>query len=118
MPAPGTAFYRHDHVYFVLSQPNAFGKVLCVNLTTLDDECIDNECTLDDSEYSWIKPKHPTAVAFSRAAIWDAALIDQCLQDGTLGQPNPSTVPGPTVAKVVALAKQSVQLTPKQMAFL
>lgn len=109
----GTAFYRHDHPYFVISDPASNdGKVLCVNLTTFDEDCIDNECHLDRTDYAWIKPNHPTVVAFSRAQVWDGSKIDHCLQDGTLQPVNPPIVPAATVAKVVAIAKTSLELSP------
>jgi hypothetical protein len=115
----GTAFYREGHPFFVISDPAANGgKVLCVNLTTLDEDCVDDECILDENDYAWIKPNHPTVVAFSRARVWDAALIDQCLQNGYLHAPNPPVVPAATVAKVVTIGQNARELSPDHRAFL
>ena len=115
----GTAFYRHEHVYFVISDPGAnAGQVLCVNLTTMDTECVDDECQLDENDYAWIHAGHPTVVAFSRAAVWPSATIDQCLQNGQLHAPNPPIVPAAAVAKVVAAAQNSVQLSAAAKAML
>jgi hypothetical protein len=119
VPARGTAFFRHGHPYFVISDPAANnGKVLCVNLTTLDEDCVDDECLLDQNDYAWIQPGHPTAVAFSRAQVWDGNKIDLCLQRGLLQPANPPIVPAQTVAKVVAAAKTSRELSPAMRAML
>ena len=63
----GSAFIWDGHIWFVLSDPKANrGEVLCVNLTSLDEECPDDECFLDHSDYGWIETNHVTAVAFLR----------------------------------------------------
>jgi hypothetical protein len=109
--ALGTAFFRLEHVYFVLSDPTPQGKVLCVNFTTLDDECIDDECPVDYTDYAWIQVGHPTTIAFSKSLVLKSALIDKCLKDGTLQAPNPPIVPAATVAKVAAVGKTSRELS-------
>ena len=115
----GCAFYRHEHPHFVISDPAANGgKVLCVNLTTFDDECPDDECILDVDDFAWIKPAHPTVVAFSKAKIWDAVKIDACLKAGELHPVNPPVVPANTIAKVVAAAKFSRELSRDHKAML
>jgi hypothetical protein len=53
----------------VISNPDQNGKVLCVNLTSFDEECVDDECLLDENDYAWIEAGHPTAVAFSKALV-------------------------------------------------
>jgi hypothetical protein len=65
-----------------------------------------------------IKPNHPTTVAFSRARVWDAVKIDQCLQNGLLHPANPPVVPANTVAKVVAIAKHARELSAEKRAML
>ena len=117
MVALGTAFYRHGHPYFIISDPaKNDGKVLCVNLTTVDEDCIDDECILNENDYAWIEVGHPTSVAFSKAVVWDSALIDQCLQDGKLIAANPPIVSATTVAKVAGIAKNSRELSPAMRA--
>ena len=96
--AIGTAFVWDNHVWFVLSAPDLRGQVLCVNLTTLDEECPDDECILSEADYAWIG--HSTAVAFSRARLWDAAKIGAALAGGALERPQPNTIPWATVEKV------------------
>ena len=115
----GSAFFRAGHPFFVLSDPalNA-GKVLCVNLTTLDDECADDECILDENDYAWIKPNHPTAVAFSRARVWDVTKLEYCLETGFLKPAHPPIVPAATIEKVLAVAKTARELSPDQKALL
>jgi len=111
--AVGCAFRvpGQGHVWFVLSAADASGKILCVNLTTLDDECPDDECILMHVDYEWIEENHPTAVAFSRAKLWDEAKLDQALANGLLNQPNPPALLPATIAKVQAAAKTSYQLS-------
>lgn len=111
--ALGTAFYRLGHVYFVLSAPTPEGKVLCVNFTTLDDDCIDDECPVNSNDYAWIQPGHPTTIAFSKSLVLDSALIDQCLKNGNLQPPNPPVVPAATCAKVALIGKISRELSPE-----
>lgn len=119
MIAVGTAFFYKNHAFFVISDPAAnSGDVLCVNLTTCDEECVDDECLLDHIDYAWIEVGHRTAVAFSRAQIFKAANIDQCLQSGLLKAVNPPVVPAATVAKVVAIAKTARELSRNKKAML
>jgi hypothetical protein len=92
------------------------GGVLCVSLTTLDDECADDECVLDSSDYAWIK--HPTAVAFSFARIWDVQNIESALQRGLLKVAHPPHLPEITFAKIRAAAKTSIYLDAEQKALL
>ena len=96
--AIGTAFVWDKHVWFVLSAPNPHGQVLCVNLTTLDEECVDDECILSQADFSWIE--HRTAVAFSRAKLWPAKKISEAIASGALERPRPNAVPLATVEKV------------------
>jgi hypothetical protein len=81
-----------------------------VNLTTLDDECPDDECVLGNADYAWIRPNHPTAVAFSRARIWDLAKLEAAIKSGLIKIPHPDMVPNATVLKVAAIAVKSVEL--------
>jgi len=77
----GTTFIRSGHIWFNLTEPKKHdSSVLCVNFTTLDDECPDDECQILPSEYKWIENNHPTVIAFSRARIWDAEKIKSCLE--------------------------------------
>ena len=87
------------------------GKVVCVNLTTLDNECVDDECILDDHDYSWIKPNHPTAVAFSFAQSYDVVKIEQAFKNGILKSAVPNVVPAATLAKVRAIAANARELS-------
>lgn len=115
----GATFYRVGHPWIVVSDPqHPSGKVLCVNLTTLDEECPDDECILDNSDYAWIEVNHPTAVAFSRARIWSVAKLDGCIQSGYLKRANPPVVPAATLAKIVSAAKISRELGANHKALL
>jgi hypothetical protein len=105
----GDTFIWDGHVWFVLSNPNAEGKSLCVNLTTLDEECIDDECLLETTDYGWIR--HTTAVAFSRSKLFDTAKIAHAIEAGQVAASNPARLPDATMLKVKAAALNSVQLS-------
>ena len=112
MVSQGDAFYRSGHPWIVLTDPNhVSGKVLCVNLTTFDDECSDDECVLNEQDYIWIEVGHPTAVAFSRAIIIDVAKLDEWLINGNLTRVNPAQVPAQTVTKIIDIARNSRELS-------
>jgi hypothetical protein len=48
----GTTFIRDGHIWFNLTEPaKNCSLVLCVNLTTMDDDCVDDECFVQASDY-------------------------------------------------------------------
>jgi hypothetical protein len=52
----GTTFIRDRHIWFNLTEPTSANSfVLCVNLTTMDEECVDDECRLSHSDYRWVE---------------------------------------------------------------
>lgn len=115
----GTTFIRSGHIWFNLTEPKKHdSSVLCVNFTTLDDECPDDECQILPSEYKWIENNHPTVIAFSRARIWDAEKIKSCLVSGTLKKPRFGDVPKSTVSKVLKIAQKSRELNSDLKKFL
>jgi hypothetical protein len=108
----GSAFIRHGHVWFILSEPGRNGgKVLCVNITTLDEDCVDDECVLKHSDFAWIEPNHPSAVAFSRAKVWDYERIEDAMKQGILRLCRCPIVPRTTLQKVIEAAKKSKELS-------
>lgn len=85
MLCKGTTFLWDGHLWFTLSDPTKTDlQVVCVNLTTLDDECPDDECLLSHSDYAWIEKNHPTAVAFSRHKLHNAEKIAAVIASGGL----------------------------------
>ena len=84
---------------------------MCVNLTTLDDQCPDDECLLDHCDYGWIKQGHTSAVAFSRSSIWRVTKIREALRSGALNRAQWPTVPEPTIQKVIKAATTSRELS-------
>ena len=108
----GTSFILNGHLWFNLTEPTAQNShVLCVNLTCLDDECPDDECQITHVDYGFVKIGYPTAVAFSRARVWDSNNIIKHLGNGTLGKPGQGDVPAATVSKVVKIARTSRELS-------
>ena len=119
MLTTGSAFIWDGHIWFILSNPRANGgKVLCVNLTTLDEDCPDDECFLEHSDYGWIGINHKTVVAFSRARIWNASKIQVAISKGLIKCPTLSIVPKATVAKVIKAALVARELSADMKAFL
>ena len=105
----GWAFVYKGHIWFVLSEPcPSSDEVLCVNLTTLDEDCEDDECILNHNHYSWIS--HESAIAFSRANPFKISKLYAALKAGILKRPSPDVVPPETVRLVVSKARQSRQL--------
>jgi hypothetical protein len=108
--AKGTTFIRKGHVWFNLTVPTARRPyVVCVNFTTLDEDCPDDECLITESEYVWVD--HPTSIAFSRAQLWDGRKIAECLMRGELRKPREGDVPTATVDKVYRAAILSRELS-------
>jgi hypothetical protein len=101
MLPPGFAFWRNGHPWIILTNPvPTTGKIVCVNLTSLDDQCADDECILDKTDYAWIEDDHPTAVAFSYAQLWDVQKLDACIRKGLLKPAHPDRVPAKTLKKI------------------
>ena len=107
----GTTFIWAGHVWVVISDylKHSDRKVLGVNLTTMDDECPDDECILDETHYSWIEPNHRTAVAFSRAKLWDSQKLFAHVGH-TLPKPREGDIPPGTVAIIIKCALASREL--------
>ncbi len=114
----GKAFIWDGHVWFVLSIPDCGnGHVLCVNITSLHDNCADDECILEHSDYCWIQEGHKSVIAFSRARLWDAKKVALAIKDGLVKCPRHGDVPKATVSKVIESALKSRELS-KEMKIL
>lgn len=68
------------HVFVVLGVAASDPKTLVVAWTTLDEECPDDECVLRPGDHSEIT--HPSALALSRARVWDSAKLRQAVAAG------------------------------------
>ena len=84
------------HAFVVLSHPAADGRLLVAAWTTLDEQCPDDECLLQPSDHPEIS--HASALAFSRARLWEAAKIQQSMTAGAVRLAAPLS---PTVLKRV-----------------
>ena len=117
MVRTGLAFWRNDHPWIVLTDPvPTSGNILCVNLTTFDAECVDDECILEPKDYAWIK--HPTAVAFSFAQSYDVKKLEMAITKGLLKLAHPSDIPAATLKKIRSIAKTARELSPDLKALL
>jgi hypothetical protein len=115
----GTTFIWDGHIWFNLTEPiKKNSQVLCVNLTTLDEDCPDDECPISRSKYNWVKTGHSTTVAFSRAKVWDANKIESALNNGTLKKPWQGNIPKTTIAKILKVAVNAKELSKDLKAFL
>ena len=99
------------HIYIVLSDPaQTAERILLVNLTTLDDDCVDDACILEPADYSLLT--HATTVAYSRAQEGAAATLQQLVDDGDFRLITP--IPTATLAKILKGAHQSRELSNSQ----
>jgi hypothetical protein len=113
----GSAFIWEGHVWFILSDPKRHsGQVLCVNITTLDEECPDDECLLNPSDYGWIK--HASVAAFSRARVFKLVNLIEAINKGLLKQPVPNLIPLKTIQKIIICARCSRELSADKKKFL
>ena len=80
-----------------------------MNVTSLDEECPDDECILHPSDFRRLTK--PSAVAFSRARIWDSRKIDDAIAKGLIQRPHPNMIPARTIAKVIAAALIAKELS-------
>ncbi len=80
------------HVHLVMSEP--FGpehRVVVVNWTTLDEQCIDDACLLEPGDHPAIR--HTSSVAYLRAQLWRVARICYAIENGLLAELEPLAPP-------------------------
>lgn len=107
------AFLRQNngkfHPWIVLTHPvPKKGKVVCVNLTSLGEHCVDDKCILSKSDYDWIEENHPTVVAYSYAQLFDVEKLEMVIKDGKLRLAHPPNVPAKTLETIRAFAKEAL----------
>ena len=68
------------HAFVVLGVAASHPKTLVVAWTTLDEECPDDECVLHPGDHSEIT--HPSALALSRARLWESGKLRQAVAAG------------------------------------
>ena len=84
---PGDVFRPRavgSHTHIIISAVTPEGKVLTVNWTTLDAECLDDACILRANEHEDIR--HDSSIAYSRAELRSAAKMNSALAAGLLEQ--------------------------------
>lgn len=97
------------HLWVVVSDPAANeGRVLMVNMTTLRESCVDDACVLGPEDFVLLT--QATTIAYSRAQAGPVAAIEQLIHDGQFFEVQ--KVPAATLAKIIAGAQQSPQLSP------
>jgi hypothetical protein len=96
------------HIWIIISRPSDnHGQFLFVNLTTYNNKCIDDTCLLDPCDYQFLT--HRTTVAYSRGHIGNVLGLGLLVEAGNFS-PMPR-VPDATLAKIVAGARRSPQLS-------
>jgi hypothetical protein len=111
----GEVYWRDRHPWIVISESgHSSGLILCVNLTTLDEECPDDECILHKADYEWIEDEHSTAVAFSRAKLWEESKFIEAIRRGILKAGRPKSIPEACLKKILTAARMSKQLGHKK----
>lgn len=96
------------HIWIIISRPSDnHGQFLFVNLTTYNNKCIDDTCLLDPCDYQFLT--HRTTVAYSRGHIGNVSGLGLLVEAGDFS-PMPR-VPDATLAKIVAGARRSPQLS-------
>jgi hypothetical protein len=72
---PGT------HARFVITLPDAAGKVICVNITTIRDRPgEDRTCILDQSDHAVVD--HPSLVFYEKSLIVAASRLEELARVG------------------------------------
>lgn len=64
-----------------------------------------------ETDYAWIEPNHPTAVAFSYAESFDVVKLEFAFNKGLLKAAHPAAIPPATLAKVRAIAATARELS-------
>ncbi len=110
---PGMAFRCMDpprHIFIPLFDPQKPGDdMLLLNLTTLRDSCVDDACVLCPADYEELT--HATTVAYSLAMSGKKSLLVRAVALGHFVQL--SSLPPPTLAKIIAGAHASPELPTK-----
>src|SRR6266542_2820635 len=69
------------HIWIVLSDPaQTSDRILLVNLTTLTDDCVDDVCILEPSDYPLLT--QATTLAYSRAKAGTACKLEELVAAG------------------------------------
>jgi len=97
------------HLWVIVSEPATHGgKVLMVNMTTLRESCVDDTCVLGPEDFVLLT--QATTIAYSRAQAGPVAALEKLIRDGKFLEVQ--RVPVATLAKIVAGARLSPELSP------
>ena len=111
MPALGTTLRCNlppRHIWIVLTDPaRTGGEILLVNLTSLTEECADDNCILAQADF--ILLTHDTTVAYSRSQIGTAAKLEALIQQCVFTEV--TAVPAATLQKILQGARDSRELS-------
>jgi hypothetical protein len=99
------------HIYVVLSDPfTTGGRILLANLTTLDEDCVDDACILGPADYPRLT--HPMTVACSRAQAGTVKVLQELIAAGSSREITP--VPEAVLKKIFKGAHETRGLSASQ----
>ena len=103
------------HRWVVLNDPSKHqGKALFINLTTLKNGCIDEECILDSTDYDDLDRR--TTVVYSGAGIAPSAALQAAWDAGNFRQlPD---MPQAALQKMLEGARKTTQLSDAKLKLL
>jgi hypothetical protein len=111
MPKLGTTLRCNlppRHIWIVLTDPaRTGGNILLVNLTSLTDDCADDACILQPTDFVLLT--HATSVAYSRALVGNAEKLDELVKAGHFTEV--TSLPAATLQKVLQGARDSRELS-------
>jgi hypothetical protein len=103
------------HLWICLSDQAGPGSdVLTVNLSTLRETYVDDECILNPGEY--LRVTRQSAVMFSRACLRNEGTLMTAIRNRQIEQLE--DLPDSTLEKILAAARSSRQLSPRMKAYL
>ena len=112
MPELGTT-YRSNlpprHIWVVISDPNQNEQAFVfVNLTSLNENCVDDVCILEPDEYPPFLTQK-TTVAYSRHKIGTVSGMSMLEETGKFFEMPP--IPTPTLQRIINGAHDTLQLS-------
>jgi hypothetical protein len=111
MPILGTTLRCNlppRHIWVVLTDPGRTnGEILLVNLTSLTDDCVDDVCVLEPTDFALLT--HQTTVAYSRSQVGTTAKLDYLIEQGVFTEV--TAVPAVTLQRILSGARDSRELS-------
>ncbi len=96
------------HIWIVLTDPaRTGGEILIANLTSLNEECVDDVCILAQTDF--ILLTHNTTVAYSRSQVGTAGKLEELIGQRAFTEVTP--VPPETLQRILRGARATRELS-------